>query len=83
MKYSLKSTSIECKNILKTYPIISKYNPTVDYPYHNKNRMRMIIEVDNLIKFYDDIGVEEIIIRTDDMADEDMYCIEIYDGYRE
>lgn len=80
MKYSLKSESWNVEEITRIYEVVNNYNPVIDYPYSNPNAARLVIEVDDLIKFYNDIK-QEIVITTDDIADEDMYCLRIHDGY--
>lgn len=80
MKYSLKSESWNTEEITKIYESVNNYNPVIDYPYSNPNAARLVIEVDDLIRFYDDVK-QEVVITIDDIADEDMYCLRIHDGY--
>ena len=81
MRYRLECTSKwKVKDIIKKYPVINNYNPVIDYPYSNPNAARLVIEVDDLIRFYDDVK-QEVVITIDDIADEDMYCLRIHDGY--
>ena len=80
MKYSLKSESWNTEEITRIYESVNNYNPVIDYPYSNPNAARLVIEVDDLIRFYDDVK-QEVIITIDDIADEDMYCLRIHDGY--
>ena len=80
MKYSLKSESWNTEEITRMYESVNNYNPVIDYPYSNANAARLVIEVDDLIRFYDDVK-QEVIITIDDIADEDMYCLRIHDGY--
>lgn len=84
MRYALKCASVYWgdKTILDKYPIIQKYNPVLDHPYPNKDVKRVTIEVDDLIDFYYDIG-HPIILENDDMDDEKMLCLTIYDDYIE
>lgn len=84
MRYALKCASVhwDDKTILDKYPIIQKYNPVLDHPYPNKNVERVTIDVDDLIDFYYDIGYP-IILENDDMDDEKMLCLTIYDDYIE
>ena len=79
MKYSLKSESWNTEEITKIYESVNNYNPVIDYPYSNPNAARLVIEVDDLIRFYDDVK-QEVVITIDDIADEDMYCLRIHDG---
>lgn len=84
MRYRLNCTSTwRSEDIISKYPVLKNYNPVVDYPYPNPQADRLTIEVDNLIKFYEDIGVEEIIIGKDSCSKDESYSIEIYDDYRE
>ena len=81
MRYVLTCASVwENDKIVDKYPVIEKYNPVIDYPYSNPNAARLVIEVDDLIRFYDDVK-QEVIITIDDISDEDMYCLRIHDGY--
>lgn len=80
MKYSLKSESWNTEEITRIYESVNNYNPVIDYPYSNPNAARLVIEVDDLIRFYDDVK-QEVVITIDDIADEDMYCLRIHDGY--
>ena len=80
MKYSLKSESWNTEEITRIYRSVNNYNPVIDYPYSNPNAARLVIEVDDLIRFYDDVK-QEVVITIDDIADEDMYCLRIHDGY--
>lgn len=72
----------ESKDIVDKYPVIEKYNPVVDYPYPNKCVSRLVIEVDDLIKFCYDID-NDIIIGKAYMEDEGMLQLTIYDDYIE
>lgn len=72
----------KAKDIIEKYPVVNNYNPIVDYPYPNLQAERLTIEVEDLIKFYDDIG-EEIIISKDYCNNDGMYSLKIYDDYRE
>lgn len=80
MKYSLKSESWNTEEITRIYESVNNYNPVIDYPYSNPNAARLVIEVDDLIRFYDDVK-QEVVITIDDIADENMYCLRIHDGY--
>lgn len=80
MKYSLKSESWNTEEITRIYEPVNNYNPVIDYPYSNPNAARLVIEVDDLVRFYDDVK-QEVVITIDDIADEDMYCLRIHDGY--
>lgn len=80
MKYSLCCTSVWGKSneIIEKYPILKEYKTKVEYPYPNKSAERLVIEIKDLLKFYDDIK-EEIILSKDDFG----YSLEIYNDYRE
>ena len=83
MRYRLNCTSRwRSEDIISKYPILKNYNPVIDYPYPNPQADRLTIEVNDLTKFYDDIG-EEIIIGKDSCVKDDLYSLEIYDDYRE
>ena len=86
MKYIIDCTS-ECregKKIIEKYPIIKKYNYEIDYPYLCKEQDRLLVEIDDLIKFAKDVK-QEIIIITDQYNDVDkgFVTLEIYDTWRE
>lgn len=66
------------ENILNKYPVLNKYNPVIKHP--SPSMEELTIEVDDLTKLYDDIGVE-IIIGKD--SNDNMYYLEIYDDCRE
>lgn len=84
MRYRINCTSRwRSKDVLGKYPKLKEYNPVIDYPYPNPEADRLIVEVDDLIKFYEDIGVDEIIIGKDSCSKDKLYSIEIYDDYRE
>ena len=80
MYYSLKSESWNTEEITRIYEPVNNYSPVIDYPYSNPNAARLVIEVDDLVRFYDDVK-QEVVITIDDIADEDMYCLRIHDGY--
>ena len=85
MKYKLNCTSCwgdELNNILNKYPNLKEYKIETDYPYPNKECVRIIIEVNDLMKFYEDIK-EEIIISKENNGNDSLYSLEIYDDYRE
>ena len=69
--------------IVDKYPIIEKYSPVIDYPYNNKETSRVIIEVDDLVKFYYDVDNDIIIGKTFLDADKGMLYLTIYDDYIE
>lgn len=83
MKYVLYTTSMRYgKEIIKEYPIINKYNPIIDHPYQNQQAERLIIDVDDLLQFYHDIGKDIIIgedINNVDDSGTRMYYLEIHD----
>lgn len=81
-EYDLTCTSVWDKTkIMDKYPVLKNYEIRTEYPYPNPDKPRLVIKVDDLRKFYDDIG-EEIIIAKD-ICDNTMYSLEIYDDYRE
>ena len=83
MRYRINCTSKSgSKDTLDTYPKLKEYNPVIDYPYPNPKADRLTVEVDDLIKLYEDIGVNEIIISKDYCSKDKLYSIEIYDDYR-
>lgn len=69
--------------ILEQYPVLKKYKPQIDYPYPNPKAARLSIEVDDIIKFRDDIGKDIIVSKDVCECDDIKYSLEIYDGYRE
>lgn len=79
-KYELDCTSIgdDKEKIVNRYPVLKNYKLEIEHPYENPDAKRLVITVNNLRKFYDDIN-REIILSKDD----DMYSLEIYDDYRE
>lgn len=86
MKYIINCTSEwgEGKKIIEKYPVIKKYNYEIDYPYPRKEQDRLLVEIDDLIKFAKDVK-QEIIIITKQYNDEDkgFVTLEIYDTWRE
>lgn len=56
----------------------------IDYPYPCKEQDRLLVEIDDLIKFAKNVK-QEIIIITDQYNDEDkgFVTLEIYDTWRE
>ena len=86
MKYIINCTSEwrEDKKIVEKYPIIKKYGYEIDYPYPYKEQARLLVEIDDLIKFAKDVK-QKIIIITDQSndVDEGFVTIEIYDTWRE
>lgn len=85
MKYIIHCTSEwRYKKIIEKYPIIKKYNYEIDYPYPCKEQDRLLVEIDDLIKFAKDVK-QEIIITTDQYndVDKDFATLEIYDTWRE
>ena len=81
-EYCLTCTSTwdACK-IIDECPVLSDYETRIDYPYLNKEVARLIIKVDDIRKFCDDIGEKIIIAKC--YHDEAMYSLEIYNDYRE
>ena len=80
MKYIINCTSEwEAKKIIEKYPIIKKYDYEID-----KEQARLLVEIDDLIKFAKDVK-QEIIIITDQYNDGDkgFVTLEIYDTWRE
>ena len=67
------------KKIIEKYPIIKKYDYEID-----KEQARLLVEIDDLIKFVKDVK-QEIIIITDKYNDGDkgFVTLEIYDTWRE
>ena len=60
------------------YPILKNYETRIEYPYPNTEAKRVVITIDDLKKFCDDIGQEIVLSK-----DRDIYSVEIYDDYRE
>lgn len=78
MKYIIDCTSEwKAKKIIKKYPIIKKYDYEID-------KDRLLVEIDDLIKFAKDVK-KEIIIITGQYNDGDkgFVTLEIYDTWRE
>ena len=86
MKYSITATTcFNNEDVLKKYPILNNYDPFIDYPYRNEKVARVVIEVDNITKLFEEIG-QPIIIDKDVCEAEHgatYYILEIYDGWRE
>lgn len=85
MKYVVVCTSLLNSNkIIEKYPIIKNYKYEVDYPYANKVCPRLLVEIDDLVKFARDVS-NEIIICAEPyyQEDKDFATIEIYDTWRE
>lgn len=85
MKYIIHCTSEwKGEKIIEKYPIIKKYNYEIGYPYPYKEQSRLLVEIDDLIKFVKDVK-QEIIITTDQYNDVDkgFVTLEIYDTWRE
>lgn len=81
-EYILDCTSCSRRErIIEKYPVLKNYNMRIDHPYPDENAERIIIEVRDLRKFYDDIQEEIIISR--DITDEGIFSLEIYDAHRE
>ena len=84
MRYVLRCASVwENEKIIDKYPVIEKYNPVNDYPYNNKETSRVIIEVDDLVKFCYDVDNDIIIGKAFLDADKGMLYLTIYDDYIE
>lgn len=69
------------KDILDAYPVLKEYEPRIDFPYKNKDRSRLTVEITDLIKFREDIGQD--IVLTEDWMNDNTLKIIIYDGYIE
>lgn len=86
MKCVVVCTSLLDNNkIIEKYPIIKNYKYEVDdYPYANKVCSRLLVEIDDLVKFERDVS-NEIIICPEPyyQEDKDFAPIEIYDTWRE
>ena len=76
MKYTLISESMHgpVKDIIRKYDILNNYPWAVEYPYPNATAERLVIEVDDLIRFYNDIKFP-ITISSDNLG----YKLEICD----
>lgn len=82
MKCVIVCTSLLNSNkIIEKYPIIKNYKYEVDYPYQNKTYDRLLVEIDDLVKFAKDINQEIIICLETDIGG--FVTLEIYDTWRE
>lgn len=85
MKYVVVCTlEWDANKIIENYPILKEYKYEIDYLYPNKTMARLLVEIDDLIKFVKEVK-QEIIIRTDQYndADKGFITIEIYDTWSE
>lgn len=85
MKYGLYCASCiwNRKDIVDKYPVIKKYKLEIDYPYPNRNLARLMIEVDNVLEFYKDVGQPIIIDQDKEPDNEIIMTITIYDDWIE
>ncbi len=86
MKYGITATRCFNKeDVLKKYPILNNYDPFIDYPYINEDSARVVIEVDDLVKLFEEIEQPIIIDKeiSEIVRGDEYYVLEIYDGWRE